>query len=47
MEKEIKDWIKDGNAVKVGPDTWIEQTTQWKKKFTGKELRKFFIREYK
>tara|TARA_R110000796_G_scaffold159195_2_gene275982 strand:- start:67 stop:321 length:255 start_codon:yes stop_codon:yes gene_type:complete len=43
---EIEDWMNDGNVVKVGKDTYIEQTTQWKKKFTKKELIKFYIKEF-
>ena len=42
----MKDWMNDGNVIKVGEDTYIEQTTQWKKKFTKEELTKFFIKEY-
>ena len=42
----MEDWMNDGNAIKVGEDTYIEQTTQWKKKFTKEELTKFFIKEY-
>lgn len=42
----MKDWMNDGNVIKVGEDTYIEQTTQWKKKFTKEELTKFFIEEY-
>ena len=42
----MKDWMNNGNVIKVGEDTYIEQTTQWKKKFTKEELTKFFIKEY-
>jgi len=46
MEQEILEWIEDGNALKIGPDTWVEQTTQWKRKFTTKELKTFYQKEY-
>ena len=36
-------WMNDGNVEKIGEDTYIEQTTQWKKKFTMKELEKFYM----
>jgi len=39
-------WIEDGNVVQTGEDSYIEQTTQWNKTFTKKELIAFFIREY-
>ena len=39
-------WINDGNVEKVGDDTYIEQTTQWRKEFTMKELEKFYMREF-
>ena len=42
----MKEWMNDGNVIKVGEDTYIEQTTQWKKKFTEEELTEFFIKEY-
>lgn len=45
-QKEFDKWVDDGNAVKIGPDTWLEQTTQWKKKFTTEELETFFIKEF-
>jgi len=43
---EMLDWIEDGNVVQTGEDSYIEQTTQWNKTFTKKELIAFFIREY-
>jgi len=39
-------WINDGNVEKIGEDTYIEQTTQWRKEFTMKELEKFYMREF-
>jgi len=39
-------WMNDGNVEKIGEDTYIEQTTQWKKKFTMQELEKFYIKEF-
>ena len=40
------EWYQDGNVVKMGEDNYIEQTTQWKKKFTEEELMKFYVKEY-
>ena len=47
MYEEILEWMKDGNVERVGDSTYIEQTTQWKKKFTLEELIKFYIKEFK
>jgi hypothetical protein len=44
--KDFKEWILDGNATEVEPGVWLEQTTQWRKKFNYEELQKFFKREY-
>lgn len=44
--KHFKEWILDGNATEVEPGVWLEQTTQWRKKFNYEELQKFFKREY-
>ena len=44
--KEMLDWIDDGNVIKIGEDTYIEQTTQWVREFTKQELIDFFKREY-
>jgi|TARA_R110000868_G_scaffold74337_8_gene214969 hypothetical protein len=44
--KGFKKWQEDGNVVKVGADEYVEQSTQWKKRFTLNELKKFFIREF-
>lgn len=46
FSEEMIEWIEDGNVVQTGEDAYIEQTTQWKKTFTKKELIDFFIREY-
>ena len=46
MEKEFKDWMEDGNVEKIGENTYIEQTTQWRKKFTEEELVRFFLKEF-
>ena len=45
--KEMLDWMKDGNAVRVSNDRYLEQTSQWKRIFTKHELIKFFNREFK
>jgi hypothetical protein len=47
MYEEILEWMRDDNVERVGDNTYIEQTTQWKKKFTLEELIKFYIKEYK
>ena len=47
MYEEILEWMRDGNVERVGDNTYIEQTTQWKTKFTLEELIKFYIKEYK
>lgn len=43
---DFEKWIYDGNVEQIGNDTYIEQTTQWKKKFTRAELIDFYKREY-
>ena len=40
------DWIADGNAVQLNDGLWVEQTTQYRVKFTFEELQKFFKKEY-
>jgi DNA repair protein RadC len=44
--KLFNDWIEDGNAFKNDKGVWLEQTTQYSKKFTYDELQTFFKREY-
>jgi len=44
--KLFNDWIEDGNAFKNDKGVWLEQTTQYSKKFTYDELQNFFKREY-
>jgi len=39
-------WMDDGNVEKIGENTYIEQTTQWRKKFTAIELARFFLKEF-
>ena len=39
-------WIADGNVEKIGEDTYVEQTTQWRKKFTMEELMEFYLKEF-
>lgn len=46
MYEEFKEWMDDGNVEKIGVDTYIEQTTQWRKKFTLEELIEFYVQEY-
>ncbi len=45
-ESDFNKWIKDGNANEQSDNVWVEQTTQYKKKFTLDELRTFFKKEY-
>lgn len=45
--KEFKEWMDDGNVEQLGADVYVEQTTQWKKKFTLVELVAFYIKEYR
>lgn len=42
----VVDWMEDGNVEKIGEDTYIEQTTQWRKKFTMSELIRFYLKEF-
>jgi len=42
----VVDWMEDGNVEKIGEDTYIEQTTQWRKKFTMAELIRFYLKEF-
>jgi len=44
--KWFYDWIEGDNATEVEPDVWIEQSTQYRIKFTFKELQEFFKEEY-
>ena len=44
--KEYVEWVQGGNVEKINEDTYIEQTTQWIKKFTEEELMKFYVKEY-
>ena len=44
--EDMLNWIEDGNVVKIGEDAYLEQTTQFNKIFTKKELIAFFIREF-
>ena len=42
----VINWIEDGNVEQVSEDTFIEQTTQWRKKFTLTELIAFYLKEF-
>jgi hypothetical protein len=44
--EDFNNWIKEGNAVKIGANIYIEQTTQYKKHFSLDELKQFYIKEY-
>ena len=38
--------IADGNVERLGEDTYVEHTTQWRKKFTMSELIRFYLKEF-
>ena len=44
---DLQWWINDGNVEKIDENTYVEHTTQWKKKFTGEELVRFFLKEFR
>jgi hypothetical protein len=44
-EIDFNVWFNDGNAIRQ-KGYYLEQTTQWKKKFTLTELRNFYTKEY-
>jgi len=44
--KIFKEWIADGNAVETEKGVWLEQTTQYRVKFTYEELQNYFKKEY-
>ena len=46
VTREMLEWMNDGNVEKRGDYHWIEQTTQWRKKFTTTELIEFYHREF-
>jgi hypothetical protein len=43
---DLQWWMDDGNVEKIGENTYIEQTTQWRKRFTAVELVRFFLKEF-
>ena len=47
MTKEFKEWMNDGNVEELGNNVYVEQTTQWRKKFTMPELIRFYQKEFK
>jgi hypothetical protein len=42
----VVNWIEDGNVEMIGEDTYVEQTTQWRKKFSMSELIRFYLKEF-
>jgi hypothetical protein len=42
----VVNWMEDGNVEKIGEDTYVEHTTQWRKKFTMEELIRFYLKEF-
>ena len=45
--QEFKEWMDDGNVEQLGDNVYVEQTTQWKKKFTLVELVAFYLKEFR
>tara|TARA_R110002074_G_scaffold375047_1_gene551540 strand:- start:67 stop:225 length:159 start_codon:yes stop_codon:yes gene_type:complete len=45
--QEFKEWMDDGNVEKLGNNVYVEQTTQWRKKFTLTELVRFYQKEFR
>ena len=43
---EFENWLHSDNVVKQSHDVYVEQTTQWKKKFSLSELKQFYIKEF-
>jgi len=44
--RKFRRWVKSDNVVKIEEDLYLEQTTQYNKKFTLEELYKFYQKEY-
>ncbi len=44
--KQINEYIENGNAFEVSENVYLEQTTQYRKKFTLLELKQFYYNEY-
>tara|TARA_R110000737_G_scaffold284116_1_gene290627 strand:- start:220 stop:381 length:162 start_codon:yes stop_codon:yes gene_type:complete len=44
--KQIKEYIKEGNAFEVSENVYLEQTTQYRTKFTLNQLKEFYYNEY-
>lgn len=44
--QDIVNWMDDGNVVRTGPDSYKEQSTQWRKTFTLVELVTFYAKEF-
>jgi hypothetical protein len=45
--EEFKEWMDDGNVEKIGENSYVEQTTQWRRTFTMLELIQFYIKEFR
>lgn len=45
-DMNMKKWLKSDNVVKLDNNKYIEQTTQWKKEFTLKELKAYYKKEF-
>ena len=44
--KNFQNWIAEGNAIESQKGTWVEQTTQYRKKFSQIALYDFFVKEF-
>jgi len=43
---EFSKWLNSDNVIFHSNNVYLEQTTQYKKRFTLKEIRLFYINEY-
>tara|TARA_R110000772_G_scaffold251582_2_gene366652 strand:- start:504 stop:650 length:147 start_codon:yes stop_codon:yes gene_type:complete len=46
MEEDFKEWINSDNVIKVGINTYIEQSSQYKRYYTLEQLKEYFIKEF-
>ena len=46
LHNDFIEWLNSDNVIKQDNNTYLEQTTQYRKLFTYNEIFKFFIKEY-
>jgi len=46
QRKSFNSWYNDGNAIKLGFNKYLEQSSQYSKVFSLLELQSYFIKEY-